>query len=112
MPLERPSLHYVRSAMKPKLLRARALAQEIEQLLVDLTADEVGVPHTQLGTSGLGYQVRLAQGLTRSLIDQLEEIDRGPASSRKLLVTEEGPPKRAEWSASSGSPASRSGRLP
>jgi hypothetical protein len=79
MPLERPPLRYVRSAMNPKLVRARTLAAEIEQLLVGLTPDEV---------ASFGFQVRLAQGLTRSLIDQLEEIEGGPSSSRKLLVAE------------------------
>jgi hypothetical protein len=58
---------------------ARTLAIEIEQLLGSLTPDEIAT---------LGYQMRLAQGLTRSLIDQLEELDGTPSSSRKILVAE------------------------
>jgi hypothetical protein len=58
-------------------VRARALAFEIEELLAGLTADEI---------APAAYQVRLAQGLTRSLLDQLDELERGPSSSRKIPV--------------------------
>jgi hypothetical protein len=91
MSLDGPSLRYARqtplvsgSAITPPvtlpeapttLERARALATEIEELLVGLAPDQAG---------SAAYQVRLAQGLTRSLIDQLEELARGPASSRRL----------------------------
>jgi hypothetical protein len=53
------------------------LAAEIEQLLADARVDEGG---------SYAYQLRLAQGITRSLIDQLEELERGPSSSRKVLI--------------------------
>jgi hypothetical protein len=79
MPHERPPLRFVRSAKSPTIARARALASEIEDLLVGLSPDEA---------ASAVYQVRLAQGLTRSLIDQLDEIGRGPSSSRKVLVAD------------------------
>jgi hypothetical protein len=63
-----PTIHYVRSDEKRALLeRAERLASEIEGLLVraaELEAD--------------GYSIRLAEALTRSLIDQLAEL-RAPA---------------------------------
>ncbi len=68
MTLDAPPIRSARTG-SPKLARARMLAAEIEELLVGLTPDETG---------GGAYPVRLAQGLTRSLIDQLEEIDRCP----------------------------------
>jgi hypothetical protein len=77
MAIEGPSVRYARG-ISPRLSRARALALEVDELLAQLLPDEIG-PH--------GYQVRLAQGLTRSLIDQLEELERGPSSARNIPVS-------------------------
>jgi hypothetical protein len=78
MPIEGPSVRYARAQLSPRFTRARALASEIEDLLAGLTPDEVG---------NVAYQVRLAQGLTRSLLDQLDELERGPSSSRKIPIS-------------------------
>jgi hypothetical protein len=75
MAIEGPSVRYAGTGLSPRLARARSLAVEIEDLLSCLTPDEIA-PYA--------YQVRLAQGLTRSLLDQLEELERGPASARKI----------------------------
>jgi len=72
-----PELRYTRPVMSQKLLRARALATEIESLLVSFAADEA-----KGATSHVAYQVRLAKGLTQSLIDQLEELEGSPSSAR------------------------------
>lgn len=81
MALDAPNLRYARRAMSPQLLRARMLAAEIEELLTGLSPDEADAH---------GYQLRLAEGLTRSLIDQLEELERGPVSgTRRTAVLEE-----------------------
>jgi hypothetical protein len=80
MTLDRPPLRYARASLSPKVVRARHLAAEIEQLLGGLTTDEIA--------SG-AYQVRLAQGLTRSLIDQLDELERDSPSSRNIPISEE-----------------------
>ena len=77
MALESPSHRYARTSSTPRLASARLLATEIEELLAGLGVEE---------GSSRAYQLRVAQGLTRSLIDQLEELDRGPASSRKVLI--------------------------
>jgi hypothetical protein len=60
--------------MEMKVARARALATEIDGLLATLDKDE---------TLAAGYQMRLAQGLTRNLIDQLSDIEHGPLSSKR-----------------------------
>ena len=70
MAIEGPSLRYARGGMSPRLSRARALAREIEDLLTGLSPDEI---------APFAYQVRLAQGLTNSLLDQLEELERRPS---------------------------------
>jgi hypothetical protein len=72
-----PSVSYARGQVSQRLSRARSLAGEIELLLAGLSPDEI---------ASYAYQVRLAEGLTRSLIDQLEELERGPSSSRKIPV--------------------------
>jgi hypothetical protein len=80
MAYEKPSLRSDRGAAGSKLVRARTLAAEIEELLGALPPNEI---------ADAPYQVRVAQGLTRSLIDQLDELERGP-SSRRLLGARRG----------------------
>jgi hypothetical protein len=79
MPLDRPSLHFARrpaiATEESRFSRARELAAQIDDLLESATASEL---------EATGYAVRLAQGLTRSLIDQLDELHRGASSSRHL----------------------------
>jgi hypothetical protein len=75
---EGPSVRSARGRLSPRLTQARALAGEIDQLLNALTPDEI---------APCAYQVRLAQGLTRSLLDQLDELERGPSSSRKIPIS-------------------------
>ena len=79
LPTERPSLHFARrpaSLPEPsRFSRARELATQIEELLGSATPEEL---------EATGYALRLAQGLTGSLIDQLDELHRGPSSSRRL----------------------------
>jgi hypothetical protein len=74
-----PSIHFVRRPAESRFSRARELALEIEQLLATATPDEL---------ENAGYGVRIAEGITRSLIDQLEELHRGPSSSRRLPIGE------------------------
>jgi hypothetical protein len=80
MALKAPELKYTRPA-SPTLLRAHALAAEIDELLAAFAKED---PHAR--TPSLAYQVRLAKGLTRSLIDQLEELEGAPSSARSLLT--------------------------
>jgi hypothetical protein len=72
-------LKYTRPPRSSTLLRARALATEIEALLVAFATDEA-----KGANAHVAYQVRLAKGLTQSLIDQLEELDCAPSSARAL----------------------------
>jgi hypothetical protein len=81
MALETPTVRYARAASSPRLASARLLAVEIEELLAGVAVEE---------GSSRAYQLRLVQGLTRSLIDQIEELERGPASSRRVLVARDG----------------------
>ncbi len=89
MPLDRPSIHFARRALEPttsetcRFSRARQLAAEIEALL-----GSPGDGERSEEREATGYAVRLAQGLTRSLIDQLEELHLGPTSSRRLRTPE------------------------
>ena len=78
MAMKSPDLRYARPMVSPKVHRACALAAEIETLLADLSPEE---------RDCCGYQLRLAQGMTRSLIDQLDELDRGPSSARKIAAS-------------------------
>jgi len=72
MPTERPNLSYTRSdATEYRLSEARRLAHEVESLLVEAAKDP----------SVDAYALRIAQGLARSLIDQLVER---PVSSSRL----------------------------
>ena len=79
LPTERPSLHFARRAptspAPSRFSRARELAAQIEELLGSASPEEL---------EATGYALRLAQGLTGSLIDQLDELHRGPSSSRRL----------------------------
>src|SRR4051812_26722116 len=79
MPLDAPSIQYARRAAETRFSRARALATEIDELLAAATPEEL---------EAAGYVVRVAQGMTRSLIDQLDEIHRGPSSSRRIPVAD------------------------
>jgi hypothetical protein len=77
MPLDGPSLRYSRTAEEVRPCeRALTLAREIEELL---TAAAVATD---------GFQVRLAQAMARSLIDQLEEIGHPPMSATRLRTEE------------------------
>jgi hypothetical protein len=72
MPTDRPNVSYARrDATEHCLAEARRLAHQVEELLVEAAKD----PNVD------AYSLRVAQGLARSLIDQL--IDR-PASSSRL----------------------------
>jgi hypothetical protein len=72
MPTERPSLNRTRSdETELRLSEARRLAHQVEALLVEAAKDP----------SVDAYALRIAQGLARSLIDQLVER---PASSSRL----------------------------
>jgi hypothetical protein len=55
------------------IARARQLAHELEDLLS--ASDELGAD---------AYAIRLAEAMTRSLIDQLDELVRGPASAPRV----------------------------
>jgi chemotaxis receptor (MCP) glutamine deamidase CheD len=69
---ERPNLSYARrDSTEHCLVEARRLAHVIEELLVEAARDP----------SVDAYSLRIAQGLARSLIDQLVER---PASSGRL----------------------------
>ena len=70
---EKPQIRATRPLDRDgNLARARLLACEIEELLT-LAAEADGA-----------YSIRLAQAMTCSLIDQLEEIERPPASATQL----------------------------
>ncbi len=77
-----PELKYTRLTTSSKLLRAHALATEIEALLGAFASDEAKGAGSQVT-----YQVRLAKGLTQSLIDQLEELEGSPSSARAFDAT-------------------------
>jgi hypothetical protein len=66
---DRPALPVERDS---RIARARELACEIEALLRPREGED-------------GYAVRLAQAMTRNLIDQLTEIERPPRSSRAIV---------------------------
>jgi hypothetical protein len=77
MPLDGPSLRYSRTAGEGRPCeRALTLAREIEELL------------TAAAAATDGFQVRLAQAMSRSLIDQLEEIGNPPMSASRLRTGE------------------------
>jgi hypothetical protein len=72
--LEGPTVRYARPLDRDGCVaRARQLAHDIEELL---SASE------QLGADA--YAVRLAEAMTRSLIDQLDELARGPVSASRV----------------------------
>ncbi len=72
-----PELKYTRPVPSSRLMRAGALAAEIEALPNAFAAEE-----TKGASASVLYQVRLAKGLTQSLIDQLEELEGAPSSAR------------------------------
>jgi hypothetical protein len=61
--------------LDPPYLRAHALACEIEDLLTRAARAAQGTE---------GYSVRLAQAITRSLIDQLDELGTPPSSAARI----------------------------
>ncbi len=72
--LEGPSIRYARAAEPAaRVERARELAREVEDLL-QAASEQVED----------AYQIRLAQAMACSLIDQLEELLRGPTSATRV----------------------------
>jgi hypothetical protein len=72
MALNASSLYKIGASPRDgRIARARDLACEIEALLMPCNG-------------GDDYAVRLAQAMTRNLIDQLAEIDRPPRSGSRL----------------------------
>ena len=84
MPLNAPSIKFARPPEESSFSRARELAREIEALLGAASPAEL---------ESTGYGARIAQGLARSLVDQLGELHRGPSSSRRR-VPAVGPARR------------------
>ncbi len=74
-------LRYARPAKSGRLTRARALATEIAALLGAFAMED-----TKGATASFAYQVRLAKGLTQSLIDQLEDLERALAYAARAKV--------------------------
>jgi len=75
----------VRSARaEATLVRAHELACKIDELLVAAASDG--------GSCADDYAIRVAQGLTRSLIDQLSELEPSLEVRAKLLARALPPP--------------------